>query len=433
MSRHAIISALGVTQILAWGSSYYLPAVLAAPIARDTGWPLTWIVGGLSFGLLVAALVSPHVGRAIERRGGRQVLALSAIAIGAGQIGLATAPTLPLYIAAWLIIGLGMGAGLYDAAFGTLGRLYGRDARAAITTLTLFGGFASTTCWPFSAFLVSTVGWRGACLAYAAIQLCFSLPLYLLVLPRVAPAEPGLASATHAIDGPSSAKPSLALLATLAVTLTLAATISSLLSVHLLTILQAGGMALAAAVGLGALVGPAQVAARTIEMAIARYHHPIWTKLASVSFVAIGVSALWAGLPLIPVALAFYGGGHRPRIDCARNAAARAVRGVRLCDAHGQARHAEPARAGCGALGRGVAARTYRCAWDDGRRRIRRCAQCCADDRPRLDGGTASLRIRQTAITKILILSRNESSRSISPSDNAVSEWPLFAQTGQID
>ena len=68
-------------------------------------------------------------------------------------------------------------------------------------------------------------------------------------------------------------------------------------------------MALAAAVGLGALVGPAQVAARTIEMAIARYHHPIWTKLASVSFVAIGVSALWAGLPLIPVALAFYGGG----------------------------------------------------------------------------------------------------------------------------
>jgi hypothetical protein len=137
----------------------------------------------------------------------------------------------------------------------------------------------------------------------------FFIAALLLVLPRVAPAEPALASAIHAIDGTSSAKPSLALLATLAVTLILAATISSLLSVHLLTILQAGGMALAAAVGLGALVGPAQVAARTIEMAIARYHHPIWTKLASVSFVAIGVSALWAGLPLIPVALAFYGAG----------------------------------------------------------------------------------------------------------------------------
>ena len=137
----------------------------------------------------------------------------------------------------------------------------------------------------------------------------FSLPLYLLVIPRVAPAEPGLASATQAIDGRPSAKPPLPLLATLAVTLTLAAAISSLLSVHLLTILQASGVALAAAVGLGALVGPSQVAARTIEMAIARYHHPIWTKIASVSFVAVGVSALWAGLPLIQVALASYGAG----------------------------------------------------------------------------------------------------------------------------
>jgi hypothetical protein len=95
----------------------------------------------------------------------------------------------------------------------------------------------------------------------------------------------------------------------LAMTLTVAAVISSTLSVHLLTILQSNGMALAAAVGLGALVGPSQVGARAIEMIVARYHHPIWTKFASVTFVAIGVSALWAGLPIIPLALAFYGAG----------------------------------------------------------------------------------------------------------------------------
>src|SRR6202021_1383060 len=130
------------------------------------------------------------------------------------------------------------------------------------------------------------------------------------------------------------------------------------------TILQAGGMALAAAVGLGALVGPAQGAARTIEMAIARYHHPIWTKLASVSFVAIGLSPLWAGLPLIPVALAFFGAGGRLE-SIARGTLPLALFG-----------------------GRRVAARTYRRARDNGRRRIRCCAQCCADDRPRLDGGT---------------------------------------------
>ena len=77
-SRVVVISVLGVTQIFAWGSSYYLPAVLAKPIASDTGWSLSWVVGGLSLGLLIAGLVSPWVGRAIARRGGRPVLAVSA-------------------------------------------------------------------------------------------------------------------------------------------------------------------------------------------------------------------------------------------------------------------------------------------------------------------------------------------------------------------
>lgn len=123
-------------------------------------WSLTWIVSGLSIGLVLSALVSPHVGKAIEHRGGRLVLALSALAIGVGQLDLALAPNLPCYIGAWVVIGVGMGAGLYDAAFATLGRLYGHDARSAITSLTLFGGFASTVCWPLSAFLVSDI-WEG--------------------------------------------------------------------------------------------------------------------------------------------------------------------------------------------------------------------------------------------------------------------------------
>lgn len=304
-----IISVLGVTQILAWGSSYYLPAVIAPAVAADTGWPLAWVVGGLSLGLLVAGLVSPRVGLLIERNGGRTVLAFSAGCIGLGQIGLAAAPNLAVFIAAWLVIGLGMGAGLYDAAFATLGRLYGQGARSAITTLTLFGGFASTICWPLSAFLLSEVGWRGTCLVYASIQLFLALPLYLSFVPR-APLAP-IGPRAPAADGlPTPARPSaLPTKIVLASTLTLAAVISSTLSVHLLTILQAGGLALAAAVGLGALVGPSQVSARAVEMAVARYHHPIWTKIVSVLSVAIGISALWVGLPILPLALAFYGAG----------------------------------------------------------------------------------------------------------------------------
>ena len=112
-----------------------------------------------------------------------------------------------------------MGAGLYDAAFATLGRLYGHDARAAITTLTLFGGFASTVCWPLSAFMVSEFGWRGACFVYAAIQFAIALPLYVVVIPR---SDPLTHEREHGVgdDVANAAKPSLSLLMLLAVTLT---------------------------------------------------------------------------------------------------------------------------------------------------------------------------------------------------------------------
>ena len=312
-NRVAVITALGLTQILAWGSSYYLLAVLAPVVAADTGWPLPWIVGGLSLGLVAAGFISPRVGRTIDERGGRPVLATSALLLAAGLCGLAAAPSLPLYLAAWIVLGLAMGAGLYDAAFATLGRLYGQGARQAITTLTLFGGFASTACWPLSAFLVSSLGWRGACLVYAGLHLAVALPLYLVTLPRVA-GRPGPAVRQEqppaAKPGPAAASaPSRALFLLLAATITLGSAVSALMSVHLLSILQQRGVPLAAAVGLGALVGPAQVGARAIEMLIGRYHHPIWTLMAATVLVAAGIGQLWAGLPVIAVGLLAYGAG----------------------------------------------------------------------------------------------------------------------------
>lgn len=306
-SRPVIVTTLGLTQIMAWGSSYYLPAVIGPAVSAQTGWPFPWVIGSLSLGLLVAGLISPHVGAAIERHGGRMTLAFSAVCLGVGQVVVAASPTLAVFVAGWLIMGFGMGAGLYDAAFSTLGRLYGRNARSTITSLTLFGGFASTVCWPISAYLLDAFGWRGVCLVYAAIQLVVALPAYLLILPRGVPAE----ASAHTAAAPEMglAPRSLPLMATLAASITLSAVTSSTLSVHLLTVLQSTGLALGAAVGLGALVGPSQVGARAIEMAIARYHHPIWTKLASVTFVVIGVATLWTGLPVLPAALIFYGAG----------------------------------------------------------------------------------------------------------------------------
>jgi MFS family permease len=183
-NRRIVVAALGVTQILAWGSTFYLLGVLASPIASDTGWRYDWIISGVSVGLLTAGVVAPHVGRAISEWGGRPILALSAFLLAAGLLLVGISQSVAWYLAAWLLVGIGMGFGLTDAAFSTLGSIYGRNARGAITSLTLFAGFASTVCWPLSAYLVAHLGWRGVCFVYAAIQIGVALPILLMALPR---------------------------------------------------------------------------------------------------------------------------------------------------------------------------------------------------------------------------------------------------------
>lgn len=306
--RWPVICALGVMQILAWGSTYYLPAVLAEPIARDTGWPLAWIVGGLSVGLLVAALASPRVGAVIQARGGRPVLALAALVLAAGLTILGLAPSLPVFLAGWVLLGFGMGCGLYDPAYATLGRLYGANARSAITHLTLLGGFASTVCWPLSAFLAAQVGWRGACFAYAGLHLAVTLPLVLAFIP---PAPGTAATARSGVQAARSLEPGQrrAVLLMMGV-LVLGGAIMALVSVHLITLLQARGVALAAAVTYGGLIGPSQVAARLIEIAGRGRYHPLWTLTAAFTLVGLGLSLLAAHWSDIALALILYGAGN---------------------------------------------------------------------------------------------------------------------------
>lgn len=304
-----IIPALGLTQIIAWGSSYYLLAVLAKPIAADTGWPLEWVIAGVSLGLLCAGFVSPRVGDSIHRRGGQKTFALSALLLAVGLALLGCAHTLVVYFLAWAVIGAGMGAGLYDAAFATLGTFYGIRARHAIGILTLFGGFASTICWPLSAYLVTHHGWRATCFAYALWHLAVALPIYLACLPRDfrrSSASIGTSPTASGAHHPRAARSILLLLGT---SIALSSMISTVISVHLITVLQARHVSLLEAVGLGALVGPTQVFARIIEVAISRYHHPMWTQMASTVFVAMGVGLLWGGFPLLVAALMIYGAG----------------------------------------------------------------------------------------------------------------------------
>ena len=185
--RSRIVAALGIVEILAWGSSFYLIAVLSGPIAAAEGWSPGIVTAGFSVALLCSGLATPRFGDLIQRTGGRRVMAsgMGLIALGLCILGAATSPA--VYLLAWAVIGIGMGAGLYDAAFSTLGRIYGRGARGPITALTLWGGFASTVCWPLSAFLVEQVGWRGTCFVYAAMHLCITMPICLFGLPKAPP------------------------------------------------------------------------------------------------------------------------------------------------------------------------------------------------------------------------------------------------------
>jgi predicted MFS family arabinose efflux permease len=253
-------------------------------------------------------LIAPRVGAVIDRRGGRPVLALSSLLYASGLATIGLAPNIAVYLLGWVVLGGGMGTGLYDAVFAALGKLYGSEARTPITNLTLFGGFASTVCWPLSAYLVQRFGWREACLTYAAIQIAISLPVHLLALPRgrrIDAAQPRPpASAVRLQSGER------AVFAILAAVVTIGATILAIVGTHLLPLLQARGVDLAVAVALGTIIGPAQVGARVVEMLAGRHYHPVWTMIASAVLVAIAAVMLFTGLPMLALAIALYGAGN---------------------------------------------------------------------------------------------------------------------------
>ena len=211
-----------------------------------------------------------------------------------GLLGLGMAQNLVAYLAAWFVIGAGMGTSLYDAAFSTLGGVYGSRARGAITSVTLFGGFASTVCWPLSAFLVEHLGWRGACFTYAAIQIAIALPIHLILLPRTS------AAITAKRRGPVRLEPhEVRVFFILAAIITISSAILSLMGTHLLPLLQARGLDLSFAVGLGMIVGPSQVGARLVEMFTGGRYHPFWTMVASVILIAVAAVMLLLGFPLV--------------------------------------------------------------------------------------------------------------------------------------
>jgi len=305
-----VITALGIGQILAWGTSFYFPAVFAAPIVAETGWSLGLVTGGTSVGLLVAGLISPQIGKLIDRHGGRPILLASSLFYAAGLASVGLAPALPVYLFGWVLIGLGMGAGLYDAVFAALGRMYGSAARTPITTLTLFGGFASTICWPLSAFMIDHIGWRMACFVYAGLHLFVSLPLQMSVVRRTPAKTASVAVSDGVSIEPLRLANETAIFTLLALMLSITAGVGSIVIVHFMIFLQARGVDFAVAVTLGTLFGPSQVGARVVERLFGNRYHPIWTMVASCTLMAVGLFMLAGKIPLLILIIVLYGGGY---------------------------------------------------------------------------------------------------------------------------
>lgn len=264
--QRATLAILAITQIASWGSLYYSITILGPALAREFHWSGALIYGAYSWSLIVSGLVATPAGALLDRLGGRVVMGAGSLAAAAGMLLLAGTTSWALYVLAWTVLGVAMALTLYEAAFATLNRDFGAASRRLISTLTLFGGFASTVFWPLTMRLDTALGWRGTCVVYAVMHLVLCLPLHLCLAgrraaqaraPSSSPTSGGDLQLREALRHPAFWK--------LALAFAVNALIFSALAVHLIPLLRQLGYGATLAVTLAALIGPAQVAGRIAE------------------------------------------------------------------------------------------------------------------------------------------------------------------------
>jgi MFS family permease len=282
------VNALGITQITAWGTSFYCLGVLAKPIVADTGWPLTTVFLGFSVALLVMGFISTWVGRLIDRVGARAVMCGGTIIVSAGLLALSQVRDPASYLLVWAIVGVGMRCCLYDAAFAALVQVTPSRGRQAISYLTLYGAYASTVFWVIGHYLNQAYGWRGTLIAFAAINLAICLPLNWLGLARRDPPENAVDPAKTAApvrDGPVlEGRLRLVGIFLFALIMSLNGFVFGIISIQLVPLLEAAGLAGATAVWVASLKGHGQFAGRLVEIFFGRN-----LKAMTIARIAIGV------------------------------------------------------------------------------------------------------------------------------------------------
>lgn len=256
---------LGLTQIIGWGTTYYLLSFMGGQIARDLGLPKGVMLFGVSMTLVGAALLGPWIGRWQDRRGAREVMAIGSLLIAAGLFAISRSSDAKLYFLGWLLISIATPMALYNAAFTGLTQLAGQQARRAIIFLTFLGGLASSIAWPTTAWMLNFLDWRGVIAVFALVNLAICTPVHLLVLGG-RPQELDATSANVVAPGlPESATIRAFLL--IAAVLATNAVIFNAWSLLVFPILEGVGFAASAAVFVASFVGVCQVLGRMGEMA----------------------------------------------------------------------------------------------------------------------------------------------------------------------
>jgi MFS family permease len=302
------VLALGITQITAWGTSYYCLGVLAGPISRDTGWSRGFVFLGFTVALLAMGAASSAVGRAIDRHGARAVMTLGTGLVSAGLFALSQVRSEAVYLVVWAFLGVGMRLCLYDAAFAALVQVAPSRGRMAISYLTLFGAFASSVFWVVGHALNEQLGWRQTLVVFALINLTVCVPLHWLGLARresdqtAGPAGGPVASP----DGPPLAGTTRSIaIALFALIMSLTGFVFGVVSVQLVPLLEAAGLATAAAVWVASLKGVAQFGGRVVEIVFARNLRAITVGRIAIGILPASLVLLVAGTSSLPLVVTF--------------------------------------------------------------------------------------------------------------------------------
>lgn len=280
------IIGLGISQIVGWGSTFFIPSVMGRHIGEDLRLPAEVIFAGPTIMFVVGALLAPHMGRIVDRKGARTLMAVGSMVAAFGLTALSFTRGPYTYIGAWLLLGIAGVMMMGTISSIALAQIAGDRARRALAFLTTVGGLASTVFWPLGGALDATLGWRTTVLLYAGLHLLICLPIHLLVLPAAAPPRPPPAPPRGPSDAPPPRPMRRPMVFTLlAIGLSTGGIVYTGMTLYLIEILRELGHSPATAVILASFMGPIQIGVRLIEIALAN-------RLSTMNAAIIGAAAL---------------------------------------------------------------------------------------------------------------------------------------------